>query len=107
MESTTQATASLNEDQTYWLKHISGSTQSKLSCVAYCRQHEVNYHRFKYWQKKLSKSPAKKLIPVTIKIASKTAAMAESYCELELPNGARIHIKTQSAFEQLLKQVLS
>ncbi len=37
-----------------WKFHIQSSLKSNMSHAAYCRQHNLIYHRFIYWKKKLS-----------------------------------------------------
>ena len=34
---------------TFWQQHISQWKSSQLSQIAYCRGHELNFHRFNYW----------------------------------------------------------
>ena len=50
--STTKQTESLS---TLWASHIQSwqKTQQSQSQSAYCRDHDLNYHRFTYWRRKL------------------------------------------------------
>jgi hypothetical protein len=95
------------ESEAYWLKHVAQFADSKQSCVGYCREHDINYHRFKYWQKKYKQAPPKKLIPVTIKSSPATMVEPVIYCELKLRNGAKVEITTKLAYQLFLEQVLS
>jgi hypothetical protein len=46
---------------THWASHIQSWQKTQQSQSAYCRDHELNYHRFTYWRRKLIKqaSPAR------------------------------------------------
>ena len=37
-----------------WRKHITTWQQSGLSQASYCKQHDLIYHRFGYWYRKLN-----------------------------------------------------
>ena len=37
----------------YWRHHIQGWQQTDESQRSYCRAHDLNYHRFIYWRRKL------------------------------------------------------
>lgn len=43
------------EYQQYWQQQISACQAAGLSCAAYCKQHDISYHKFVYWRSKLSK----------------------------------------------------
>jgi hypothetical protein len=88
-----------NEDISYWQNHIKQIAQSKLSRAAYCRQHDVNYDRFCYWHKRLSKQKPNKLLPVEVV----TSTVPEVQCTLEFTNGARLFIYSQQSLDYILK----
>lgn len=37
----------------YWSHHIQSWQQTDSSQSSYCRAHDLNYHRFTYWRRKL------------------------------------------------------
>lgn len=41
--------------QQYWQQQISACQAAGLSGAAYCKQHQLSYHKFAYWRSKLSK----------------------------------------------------
>jgi hypothetical protein len=38
----------------YWKNHIAQHQSSGLKLANYCRQHQLSYHKLKYWKYKLS-----------------------------------------------------
>ena len=48
---TTQQSESLS---TYWSQQIQNWQKTNQSQSDYCRNHDLNYHRFTYWRRKLS-----------------------------------------------------
>jgi transposase len=46
--------AERQEKQRYWGGHLSKWKESGLSQSAYCREHQLNLHRFIYWKKRQS-----------------------------------------------------
>jgi hypothetical protein len=90
------------KDQSYWQRHIDAYNSEGTSKINYCRENNVNYHRFLYWHNKLSKSKgAGALIPVKVK----TALPAKAKCTLELNQGCRILIYDEPLALQLLTSV--
>jgi len=90
-----------NEDVAYWQNHIKQAAQSKLSRAAYCRQHEVDYDRFYYWYKKLSKRQDNNLLPIEVI----STAEPDIRCTLELANGMRLIIYSRESLAYILKIV--
>ncbi len=45
---------------TYWHQHVLHWKNSQLSQIAYCREHELNFHRFNYWLRKEAPVKTKK-----------------------------------------------
>ena len=41
----------------WWQQHINHCNTSGLSGVQYCQQHQLTYHCFLYWRRKLSDTP--------------------------------------------------
>jgi len=52
----------------YWQAHVKALSESGLSRAEYCRQHQLSYHTFVYWQRKFApKNPqGMKLVPVAL-----------------------------------------
>lgn len=44
--------AERQEKQRYWGEHLSKWKESGLSQSAYCREHQLNLHRFIYWKER-------------------------------------------------------
>ncbi len=47
-----------------WQAIIKQWQASELSAAAFCQQHDVVYHHFLYWRRKLGKPVSHKLVPV-------------------------------------------
>lgn len=47
---------STTENQAYWQQHVAAWEASEQSGAAYCREHDLVYHRFCYWRQKLLSS---------------------------------------------------
>jgi len=97
---TTDASATMTEDTSFWKKHIEGHRSSKLSRAAYCRQQGINYDRFQYWHKKLT-SPSKKLIPVTLKRTQSHNVI----CTIEMAKNCRVLVHDHVALQTIIKQL--
>ena len=72
----------------YWQKQISIWQQSGLSCVKFCQQHDLIYHRFMYWRQKLMPNgiePKTELSGFTQVCCEDKSS--EDNLELALPNG--------------------
>jgi len=41
-----------NTKREYWKEHLQQYVASGLSKVAYCREHNLNYHQFSFWYRK-------------------------------------------------------
>ncbi len=108
----------INEDENFWKKHLSSYSSSGLKRPAYCRKNAVNYHRFVYWEKKLSltqqniplksKEQAQKihqLLPVRLKPEIKESTIAAS-CTLTLKNGCILQIHDQQSLAFILEKVV-
>jgi len=50
--------AALKEKRRYWEQHIEGWRTSGLTRADYCRQHNLSYDRFIYWNRKFRKEPS-------------------------------------------------
>lgn len=48
---------STTENQEYWQQQVTAWQASEQSGAAFCREHELVYHRFCYWRQKLLSMP--------------------------------------------------
>ena len=55
----------MNKNQ--WKAHVEACNGSGLSKSKYAKQHDLVYHNFIYWSKKLAKKPANDFVAVTVK----------------------------------------
>ena len=66
-----------------WQAIIKQWQASGLSAAAFCQQHDVVYHNFLYWRRKLGKPVSHKLVPVGPDLPLSVA----DNIELALPGG--------------------
>ncbi len=75
---------------TLWASHVQSWQKTQQSQSAYCRDHDLNYHRFTYWRRKLVKQANPARHPVQrsgfIPIEPCSAEAAQSLTAT-LPNG--------------------
>ncbi len=73
----------------YWGRHIQSWQQTGKTQSSYCRTHDLNYHRFTYWRRKLS-TPGKGARQAVIRsgfVAVKPASQVSTNLIATLPNG--------------------
>ena len=103
--SATKQTESLS---THWASLIQGWQKTQQSQSAYCRDHDLNYHRFTYWRRKLVKqaSPARHRIQRSgfIPVEPCPSVPAQSLTAT-LPNGVLLQGITASNLT-VVKQLL-
>ena len=87
----------------FWKQHLDSLKNSGLSRKQYCKQHSVNYDRFGYWIKRLTKSTEakKSFIPVTIKSIHEELSPTV-LCTLNLVNGTHLQIYSMQVVSQIL-----
>ena len=68
---------------TKWQAIIEQWQGSGLSAKTFCQQHQVTYHNFLYWRRKLRPSANSQLVPVV----PDPSAVAADDIELALPDG--------------------
>ena len=91
--------AERREKQRYWDEHLSKWKESGLSQSAYCREHELNLHRFNYWKRRLSpKSPSVSLVELPISMRN-TAWLPSPSPPLCIVFGSRFRIELQTGFD--------
>jgi len=79
----------MTEDQ--WQAHIDACNNSGQSKQAYAEQHNLVYHRFLYWGRKLNKKKPDEFIAVRVKPAVNVVG---ALGVLEFPNGVRLVIQS-------------
>ncbi len=103
--SATKQTESLS---TLWASHIQSWQKTQQSQSAYCRDHDLNYHRFTYWRRKLVKQAGSARHPVQrsgfIPVEACSAVAAQSLTAT-LPNGVLLQGITASNLT-VVKQLL-
>ena len=94
----------------YWHEQVSAWEHSGKSQKAFCKQHDLNYHRFGYWRRKFVEqaqapgdSPYSGFVPVQRSHPSSMSGLS-----LRLPNGVVIQGIEQNnlaVVSQLLRQL--
>lgn len=95
------------EDINYWQHHVSQFQEVKQTKMRYCRQHEVNYHRFLYWFAKLTKSndaelEAVEMIPVHI-VDSQSKKPGDPVASITVKSGMIIHLYDENVLCKLIQ----
>ena len=92
----------------YWGQHIQSWGQTDTSQSSYCRTHELNYHRFTYWRRKLiaPRSSTRQSVQRSNFVPVNTASsLVSSSLTATLPNGVilqGIAAENLSVVKQLL-----
>jgi hypothetical protein len=81
-----------------WQQHIEAFQSCNQTKMAYCKAHELNYHQFLYWHKKLS-IRASSLVPV---IVEDQHVHADTLATLYLNSGHKLSIHSTRALEMIL-----
>ncbi len=81
-----------------WRQHIDAFRASHQTKMAYCKEHELNYHQFLYWHKKLNMG-ASSLVPV---IFEDQHEHADTIATLYLNSGHKLSIHSIRALEMIL-----
>ena len=74
----------------YWGQHIQSWGETDTSQSSYCRTHDLNYHRFTYWRRKLiaPRSSIRQAVQRSNFVPIKAApALVSSSLTATLPNG--------------------
>jgi len=110
-----------NEDENFWRNHIANFSLSGLTKTDYCKQNGINYGRFFYWIKILSRphphqkyktvrdkenhaKKIRKLLPVQIKQATANENKLSLLCTLNMRNGCTLHIHDQQSLLFILEK---
>jgi hypothetical protein len=102
----------------FWKPHFDAWRNTELSATAYCRQHGLSLHKFKYWQYQISKNnvsaqqdpeTTKKNEPAFVEVmqASQTTCISSlsPSCEIVTQYGFTIHLHdglSQQDFQHVL-----
>ncbi|MEX2366182.1 MAG: IS66 family insertion sequence element accessory protein TnpB [Pseudohongiellaceae bacterium] len=79
------------EHQQYWQQQIGACQAAGLSGAAYCKQHDLSYHKFVYWRRKLSKHEGiKKSAAVPVGFAKVMSQPLATGLTLSLPGGLSV-----------------
>lgn len=96
--SETASALDLHQGEDFWQPYVDAFNSTNMSKIKYCRQNEVEYHKFLYWHQKLSQASVGNLLPVKLKSAGVTGAL----CTVESPKGYRVLIHSESALCKVL-----
>ena len=92
----------------YWHHHIQAWQQTDKTQSSYCRAHDLNYHRFTYWRRKLlaPDTSSRQVVPRSSFVPVKAVSPGVcSHLTATLPNGVILQgITTDNLF--LVKQLL-
>lgn len=89
-----------------WQRHIKSWQASDLSQAAYCEQHELIYHQFGYWYRKLIGAQVRGSGFARVVRHSRSGSQGLS---VVLPNGIELHgvdADNLTVVQQLLRQLL-
>ena len=99
-----------DQKRQYWNTHITDWQASRLSQTEYCRRHELKFHRFVYWRRKLASKAA---IPISlVQVPAAAVARAAGYgpriVALRVALAPDLCIEVSPGFDPLtLKQVVA
>ena len=91
----------------YWQEQIKLKRESGLSRAAYCKKHDLSYHRFAYWeQKKVMRKPSQ-LLPVKLSQPNNgnSETEAKTLCSLLLKSGHELKVHDQSMLPMLISML--
>ena len=102
-------TAEEREKRRFWKHHIDTWRAGNLNQSQYCRQHQLNFHRFVYWKRKFSSQ--KQRPPICLVEVSEPnifrAPNQGSSTPLQIAVGDRFKIEVAPGFDPVtLKQVI-
>ena len=103
------ATKDSTSQEQFWKEHAVMQKASGLSRLAYCRKHQLNYHRFNYWFRK-ENHPIRALLPVRLNqamepLSPSNATTSGILCTLVLKNGGVLQIHDKGILPLILATV--
>lgn len=95
---------SMTEKERFWKKHAKQQRESGLSRMVYCREHQLNYDQFGYWEQKWRRQKtASTLLPVKVTHSTMAdEAIPKTVCTLLLKQGHQLKIHDKSILPILL-----
>jgi ribosomal protein L32E len=76
---------------TYWREQIDAWQASGESQQAFCQQHELSYHRFTYWRRKLAdQAVERRRMPSALVPVRHEPTSSETTLSLVLPSGIEL-----------------
>ncbi len=93
----------VSHDQPYWENHLKAHLASGLNRKQYCRRHELAYHQFQYWYRRLVK-PIKKTKAIPIKLTDNNVPTLQAIATLKLSTGHELMIHDKSVIEFILSR---
>ena len=87
-------------DKNDWKSHVNAFEASGQSAQAYCKEHALVYHRFKYWQYKFrdEERAADGFAAVSV---AREGATAHPLAVVEFPSGIRLAVYDASLLANL------
>ena len=89
----------------YWSKHIQNWQRTEQSQSAYCKAHDLNYHRFTYWRRKLASKDQSSALRSGFVPVKPCPSITPSGLTATLPNGVLLEGITDSNLS-VVKQLL-
>jgi len=97
--------AELEEKRRYWKQHIEDWRTSGLTRADYCRQHNLSYGRFIYWNRKFRKEPSPAFIE--LKFPAVPYPKTSSPPSLLLVSVSRFQVAVERNFDpETLRQLI-
>ena len=95
MTSIESKTINSSSSADFWKNHIAQWQSSGLKLASYCRQHQLSYHKLKYWKYKLSAInpvvPSETNVGFTrVQIAEPTKSSASSSLCIQFSDGTQL-----------------
>ena len=91
----------------YWQEQIQLKQESGLSRAAYCKKHDLSYHKFVYWEQKKAQRKKSQLLPVKL-IATQdydSGAKSKVLCSILLKSGHKLKVYDQSMLPMLISML--
>ncbi len=87
-------------DKNDWQSHVKACETSGQSARAYCSEHDLVYHRFKYWQYKF-RDAARAADGFAAVSVAREGATAQPLAVVEFPSGIRLAVYDASLLTNL------
>jgi hypothetical protein len=87
-------------EKEYWRQHINSCNERNQKKSTYCREHQLDYNKMMYWQKKI-KEDTVSFIPVEMK-KDQLISSGNCICTLTLASGYMLSIYDERALTIIL-----